>query len=77
VVKETSMVDMVAKSICDADGYHYDHTSMYTGLAKAAIKAMREPTKAMICAVLDAHDKAPRTTRVIDDWHIMVDEALK
>lgn len=51
---------------------------MYKKDALHVIKTMREPTKAMICAVLDAHDQAsPRTTRVIDDWQTMIDEALK
>lgn len=44
--------------------------------ARAAIEAMREPTDRMICAVLDLHDSAPKTFRVSDDWHAMIDAAL-
>lgn len=50
---------------------------MYRREAVTAIKAMREPTDLMICAVLDLHDSAPRTFRVSEDWRAMIDEALK
>lgn len=46
-------------------------------LAKVAIEAMREPTDNIICAVLDAHDRATSTPRVIDDWRVAIDAALK
>ncbi len=45
-------------------------------LAKAAIEAMREPTKAMIYAVVDAYDKNQQRM-IIDDWQTMIDAALK
>ncbi len=45
-------------------------------LARTALWAMREPTRAMICAVLDAHDANPRLT-IAEDWRIMIDAALK
>ena len=45
-------------------------------LARAVLTAAREPTKAMICAVLDAHDANPRLT-IAEDWRIMIDAALK
>lgn len=85
MVKEISMVERVAKVICcSADGYckHPDECMVndfgYFDAAKRAIIAMRNPSDVMICAVLDAHDKAsPRTTRVIEDWQTMIDEALK
>ncbi len=43
-------------------------------LAKVAIEAMREPTDAMIAAVMNAHDQH-RT--VAEEWQTMIDTALK
>jgi hypothetical protein len=85
VEQEISMVERVAKSICCEDGCEFpspsclacERGSPWQDTAIAVLKAMRVPTQAMICAVLDAHDRAPRTTRAIEDWQTMIDEALK
>lgn len=62
------MVERVARAIWfeDAPEDEFDDVKLvYTEIARAAIKAMREPTKAM----LDAGD--------IGDWDTMIDAALE
>lgn len=46
-------------------------------LAKAAIKAMREPTHKMICAALDDWEKQKYCQSYSDSWKAMIDAALK
>lgn len=88
----SEMIEQVAKAMWDARrAYANDHGIFLefwgdgsipraNGImdeARAAIEAMREPTNPMIGAVLDLHDSAPKTFRVLDDWHAMIDTALR
>jgi hypothetical protein len=80
MTNEQSMVERVAKAICcpgllecrNHNCYVYEVGHLHT--ARYVIEAMREPTKAMLGAVLDS---PMRPTGVIDDWQTMIDEALK
>jgi hypothetical protein len=71
----SEMVERVAKAIADADG---DYTAMdhHRGRARAAIAAMREPTREMIDAAYkrDYYDNglSPEVA-----WQTMIDETLK
>ena len=60
-----------------------DGKNRFRGLADAAIKAMREPTEAMIYAAREAWDRGPGTSLDNKDadarhcWQTMIDEALR
>lgn len=83
----SDMVDRVAKALSIADGMHPDACSndeaeipmwtLYVDDARAAIEAMREPTKAM----LDELDLANRGWGTTDHsreiWQSVIDIALK
>lgn len=75
------MIERVARAICKADGQDPDHEGeltdegtfqwqSYVTDARAAIEAMREPTKAMIAACYPDEDAG-----LI--WRDMIDAALK
>jgi hypothetical protein len=74
------MVERVAKGIHQTDGMPMKIAVVY---ARAAIAAMREPTKAMLDAV-DHHcdsggENYPERVKAEDAlvvWHQMIDEAL-
>lgn len=78
------MVERVAKAIAAADldegdgMYDYyalteDIVDLYTTLARAAIKAMRDPTEAMY----EEAEDAIGYNVACDIWWVMIDTALK
>lgn len=98
------MIDRVARAMCIADGMNPDHLPnedyadghevqwmLYRNMAKAAIKAMREPTDDMLRACWTNHhpwrENAPppedrqmpfneMCEQVKADWQDMIDAAL-
>jgi hypothetical protein len=78
------MIERVAKAIFDAmdiaDGLDGTVAEKY---ARAAIAAMKEPTKAMEAAGDDlddwgvASDPGPGHASALAHWHVMIDEALR
>jgi hypothetical protein len=78
------MQDRIAEAIARAAVAGED----FGGQARAALQAMREPTEAMVTALLGAeselgrfgygHDSQFADRKQFDDgWHAMIDEALK
>lgn len=73
---DVSMIDRVASALYDADptisgGPSFDHPAIrreYTRLARAAITAMREPTRGMWTAYNREFGRDP--------WRSMIDVAL-
>ena len=73
-----NMIERVAQAMADADDI--PGTTHYEGMARAAIEAMREPTKAM----LDAGWEAPAdvgldgllSESMRSSWCAMIDAAL-
>lgn len=59
-MSDDDMVDRVARALIDADptmfGYHETHVASKRDAARAAIEAMREPTRAMASAAMCALD---------------------
>lgn len=68
-------IERVACAIAVATEGHNRHWHKYIVCAKAAIKAMREPSDKMICRLLDENDK--RKTTISESWNIMIDAALE
>ncbi len=67
-----TMVEKVARAICNAERYHQDSYELYIPAAKAAIKAMREPTEEMLDVGSYDLDMTLDT-----QYKYMIDEALK
>jgi hypothetical protein len=82
----SEMVDRVAKALCERDGDNWDHFERggvrlttegysskdgYMRAARAAIAAMREPTRDMSLVGEAAGNDSTRT------WRAMIDEALR
>ena len=69
----SEMIDRVAEAIAKAERHESD--AMYADMARAAIEAMREPTKEMEAAYLAACDKSGaclwRTA-----YRVLIDAAL-
>ena len=83
-----SMIDIAAKAVCYADGerigvpgkktYALTHWIEYTGVARAAIEAMREPNQKMIDAYRARYEFAHITDSQIKyDYQAMIDAALE
>jgi hypothetical protein len=72
----SEMVKRLAEAILTC-GHSCDDEDGHLALARIALREIRVPTNKMVCAVLDAHDKASRATRVIEDWQTMIDAALE
>ena len=86
---QMNQVEKVARSIClyvgknpddldnnVADGLFYPNWTEFSGMARAAIGAMREPSETMVTAGYGTYDYVQRHyCRVI--WRLMADAALK
>jgi hypothetical protein len=76
------MIERIAQAIFDKDPeglFTIHHAEVY---ARAALEAMREPTKAMLDAADAAHPRGygretPLTTIIGTEWRAMIDAALK
>lgn len=76
----SEMIDRVAHALCDFDigkdawNYTGEHECRddYRALARIALKAMREPTEAMIGTRIPG-----LRSEIIATYHDMIDEALK
>lgn len=71
---DMTMVERVARAICKADNCSDNSWNVYINIAKAAIKAIREPTEVMLDAGTYASDMALSAK---DQYSAMIDAALK
>lgn len=76
----TEMELRVAKALSRSDAFDPTHTDEdYVNMARAAIRAMREPTKEMMDAYLDAEpmldDEGWNGAPAKDAWQAMIDAA--
>lgn len=73
-----SIVERVARALANEEGYANDPFP-YDERARAAIKAMREPTEAMMNVgsgfIYEAYGHGPTIAK--EAWQAVVDEALK
>jgi len=69
----TTMIERVARAICQEEVGALDYWETYLPLARAAIAAMREPTERMSAA---AYPKG-RILAGKKAWQAMIDAALK
>jgi hypothetical protein len=67
----SEMIERVGRALAEEECYAYDPLP-YDARARAAIAAMREPTDTMIDAVGSSWGP-----QLEDNWHKMIDEALK
>lgn len=65
----SSIIQKVAEAITVTEGFHIESWRTFEKAAKAAIKAMREPTEEML--------EKLRKQGGIDGYEAMIDEALK
>lgn len=73
-----SMIERVARALAEEDGDLYEANAVFwKGMARAAIKAMREPTEAMERAGdIPGWDDAVSIGHSADVWRAMIDAAL-
>ena len=79
----SEMVEKVARAICRASGFEPDHTdhldrvfwTLYTQEARAAIKAMMEPTEKMIEA--GDYQNKHAVLQIRATWFAMLTAALE
>ena len=70
------LVERVARAIAEADMKDFEAApNLYEAKARAAIAAMREPTKAMTDAFLE-HDEIGEPVGASKGWQLMIDAAL-
>jgi hypothetical protein len=82
----SEIVKRVARALAKAEGYQYD-PHPYDERARAAIKAMREPTEAMLGRLLDGGDRIfPMSTlgefygsgaALAENYRAMIDSILE
>lgn len=71
------MIERVGKAMADAVALNYDNNQAIFDLyAKAAIKAMREPTEEMINAA-DNSDSLECGSSAYGCWQAMIDKVLE
>jgi hypothetical protein len=80
------LVEKMAKAMCEEDcvtcpqrtDTEWDQESaFYLSFARAALKAMREPTEAMTKAIAVARKPTPIPAALADlIWHTMIDAAI-
>lgn len=79
----SKMVERVARAIAAKDGYdswshaHKLTVDHYTGLARVAIEAMREPTEGMVDAGYDFTADPCWREDFVKAWQACIDEALR
>lgn len=77
----TTMIERVARALCKQHGV-VDHSPVgwqwYEPMARAAIKEMREPTDAMVSAMIwQVNDWQNERGTDQDVWYAPIDAALK
>jgi len=72
----SEMIERVGRALAGLEGYDYDPFP-YDEMARTVIKAMREPTE----AIIKAHHLVPEDNdfdqRAADNWRNLIDAALK
>ncbi len=77
----SEMIERVAAALCEHEGGTFAiDADVYRSRSRTAIKALREPTEAMIKAAddmdINSMDFTP-TGGLLEVWQAMIDQALK
>lgn len=76
--RETPVTIGELLDLLEMDGYLHpgEREMLADAIARAAIKAMREPTEAMLQAVADPYSPGQSKSQVLDLWQRVCDAAL-
>lgn len=74
-----NMIEKVARAMCTTHWPTEDRWNVYQAAAKAAIKAMREPSEEMIFKLLnyEIEESHPAYQMTKNNYQAMIDAALK